>query len=53
MLDHHLVQGDICQVRKGNAPQVLAADRNAVVLLLAGVKDVSRAAATEQLAAHS
>lgn len=44
---------DACRVRKGSAPQVLAALRNAVVHLLAGVKAVSRAAATEQLAAHS
>ena len=44
---------DACRVRKGNAPQVLAALRNAVVHLLAGVKAVSRAAATEQMAAHS
>jgi predicted transposase YbfD/YdcC len=44
---------DACRVRKGNAPQVLAALRNAVVHLLAGVKAVSRAAAVEQLAARS
>ncbi len=44
---------DACRVRKGNAPQVLAALRNAVVHLLAGVKADSRAAATEELAARS
>lgn len=44
---------DACRVRKGSAPQVLAALRNAVVHLLAGVKAGSRAAATEQLAARS
>ena len=44
---------DACRVRKGNAPQVLAALRNAVVHLLAGVKAESRAAATEELAACS
>ena len=42
-----------CRVRKGNAPQVLAALRNAVVHLLSGVKAESRAAATEELAACS
>lgn len=44
---------DACRVRKGNAPQVLAALRNAVVHLLAGVKTENHAAATEQLAARS
>jgi predicted transposase YbfD/YdcC len=44
---------DACRVRKGDAPQVLAALRNAVVHLLAGVQAGSRAAATEQLAARS
>lgn len=44
---------DACRVRKGAAPQVLAALRNAVVHLLAGVKAGSHAAATEQLAARS
>lgn len=44
---------DACRVRKGSAPQILAALRNAVVHLLAGVKAVSRTAATEQLAARS
>jgi len=45
--------GDACRVRKGHAPQVLAALRNAVVHLLAGVSTESRVAATEQLAARS
>lgn len=44
---------DACRVRKGSAPQVLAALRNAVVHLLAGVEAESRAAAMEQLAARS
>ena len=44
---------DACRVRKGGAPQVLAALRNAVVHLLAGVSAESRAAATEQLSARS
>jgi predicted transposase YbfD/YdcC len=44
---------DACRVRKGNAPQVLAALRNAVVHLLAGVEAESRAAATEHLTARS
>jgi predicted transposase YbfD/YdcC len=44
---------DACRVRKGSAPQVLAALRNAVVHLLAAVPTESRAAATEQLAARS
>ena len=44
---------DACRVRKGNAPQVLAALRNAVVHLLAGVEAGSRVAATEALAARS
>ena len=41
---------DACRVRKGSAPQVLAALRNAVVHLLAGVEAESRAAAIERLA---
>lgn len=44
---------DACRVRKGHAPQVLAALRNAAVHLLAGVSAESRAAATEKLAARS
>ena len=43
---------DACRVRKGSAPQVLAALRNAVVHLLSGVEAESRAAATERLAAR-
>lgn len=43
---------DACRVRKGSAPQVLAALRNAAVHLLAGVSAESRAAATERLAAR-
>jgi predicted transposase YbfD/YdcC len=43
---------DACRVRKGSAPQVLAALRNAAVHLLAGVKAESRVAAIEQLAAR-
>jgi hypothetical protein len=41
---------DACRVRKGSAPQVLAALRNAVVHLLAGVEAENRAAAIERLA---
>jgi predicted transposase YbfD/YdcC len=40
---------DACRVRKGSAPQVLAALRNAVVHLLAAVESESRPAAIEQL----
>jgi predicted transposase YbfD/YdcC len=40
---------DACRVRSGNAPQVLAAMRNAVVHLLAGVKADSRPEAIELL----
>jgi hypothetical protein len=40
---------DACRVRSGSAPQVLAALRNAVVHLLAGRDDESRAAAVERL----
>ena len=43
---------DACRVRKGGAPQVLAALRNAAVHLLAAVGAESRAAATERLAAR-
>jgi len=43
---------DACRVRKGAAPQVLAALRNAVVHLLSGVEGESRAAALERLAAR-
>jgi predicted transposase YbfD/YdcC len=44
---------DACRVRQGNALQVLAALRNAVVHLLSGVEAESRSAATERLAARS
>jgi hypothetical protein len=43
---------DACRVRKGTAPQVLAALRNAVVHLLAGVAAPSRAAAIRRFNAH-
>ncbi len=43
---------DACRVRKGAAPQVLAALRNACVHLLAGVDSPSRAAAVRRLNAH-
>jgi hypothetical protein len=43
---------DRCRVRKGKAPQVLAAVRNVVVHLLAGVEASSKAAATRRFAAH-
>jgi predicted transposase YbfD/YdcC len=43
---------DACRVRKGAAPQVLAALRNAVVHLLAGVEADSRQAAIEQFTAR-
>jgi predicted transposase YbfD/YdcC len=43
---------DACRVRKGSAPQVLAALRNAVVHLLAGVQVASKAAAIRRLNAH-
>ena len=39
---------DACRVRKGSAPQVLAALRNGVVHLLAGVNAPSRAAAVRR-----
>ena len=40
---------DGCRVRKGSAPQVLAAVRNAVIHLLAGVDAPSHAAAIRRL----
>jgi len=40
---------DACRVRSGNAPQVLAALRNAIIHLLADVEADSRPAAIEQL----
>lgn len=40
---------DSCRVRKGSAPQVLAAVRNAVIHLLADVAADSRAAAIRRL----
>jgi hypothetical protein len=43
---------DNCRVRKGSAPQVLAAIRNAVVHLLAAVGAPSHAAAIRRLNAH-
>jgi hypothetical protein len=43
---------DACRVRKGSAPQVLAAVRNAVIHLLAGVEAPSHAAAIRRLNAH-
>lgn len=43
---------DGCRVRKGSAPQVLAAVRNAVIHLLAGVEADSRAAAVRRLNNH-
>jgi hypothetical protein len=43
---------DGCRVRKGSAPQVLAAIRNAVIHLLAGVEAGSRAAALRRLNNH-
>jgi len=43
---------DGCRVRKGSAPQVLAAVRNAVIHLLAGVDADSRAAAIRRLNNH-
>lgn len=43
---------DGCRVRKGSAPQVLAAVRNAVVHLLAGLGATSHAAAIRRLHAH-
>jgi predicted transposase YbfD/YdcC len=43
---------DACRVRRGNAPQVLAGLRNAVVHLLGEVPAESRPAALERLAAR-
>jgi hypothetical protein len=43
---------DGCRVRKGSAPQVLAAVRNVVIHLLAGVEAPSRAAAIRRLNNH-
>jgi len=43
---------DACRVRKGSAPQVLAAVRNTVIHLLAGVDAPSHAAAIRRLNAH-
>jgi len=43
---------DGCRVRKDSAPQVLAAVRNAVIHLLAGVEAPSRAAAIRRLNHH-
>jgi hypothetical protein len=43
---------DVCRVRKGSAPQVLAAVRNAVIHLLAGLGTPSRAAAIRRLNVH-
>jgi predicted transposase YbfD/YdcC len=44
---------DACRVRRGSAPQVLAALRNTVVHLLTTVEADSRIAALERLAAKS
>ena len=43
---------DACRVRRGTAPQILAALRNAVVHLLAGVQAASRPEAIEILQTH-
>jgi predicted transposase YbfD/YdcC len=43
---------DACRVRKGSAPQVLAAVRNTVVHLLAGLGAASHAAAMRRFHAH-
>jgi hypothetical protein len=43
---------DSCRVRKGNAPQVLAAVRNAVIHLLTAVEAPNHAAAIRRLNAH-
>jgi hypothetical protein len=43
---------DGCRVRKGSAPQVLAAIRNAVIHVLAGLDAVSTAAAIRRLNNH-
>jgi hypothetical protein len=43
---------DACRGRKGSAPQVLAAVRNAIIHLLADVEASSHAAAIRRLNAH-
>jgi len=43
---------DACRVRKGSAPQVLAAVRNAVIHLVSGLHLASHAAALRRLNAH-
>ncbi len=43
---------DACRVRKGSAPQVLAAVRNAVIHLLGSLGATSHAAALRRLNAH-
>jgi predicted transposase YbfD/YdcC len=43
---------DACRVRKGSAPQVLAAIRNTIVHLLAGTNARSHAAAIRRLNVH-
>ena len=43
---------DACRVRKGSAPQILAAIRNAIIHLLAGMDAPSHAAAIRRLNAH-
>lgn len=43
---------DACRVRKGSAPQVLAAVRNVVIHLLGGLGASSHAAAIRRLNAH-
>lgn len=43
---------DACRVRKGSAPQVLAALRNTIIHLLAGTGAPSHAAAIRRLNAH-
>ena len=43
---------DACRVRTGSSPVVLAAVRNAVVHLLAGVAAPSKASAMRRFAAH-
>ena len=43
---------DACRVRRGSAPQVLAALRNAVIHLLSGLRAASHAAAIRRLNAQ-
>lgn len=43
---------DCCRVRKGSAPQVLAAVRNVVIHLLASIGASSQAAAIRRFHAH-